>query len=53
MEHTEKLAKIYPDAEVWIRDSWEHFIVKGCDFVHVAENQEYCERILEFLQTVD
>lgn len=47
---TYKLKKAYPDAEVWLRNSWEHFIVKDCDFSNVVEDKEYCSKILGFLE---
>jgi pimeloyl-ACP methyl ester carboxylesterase len=45
-----RLEKAYPGAEVWLRNSWEHFIVKDCDFENVAEDKEYCSKILSFLE---
>lgn len=44
-----RLEKAYPGAEVWLRNSWEHFIVKDCDFKNVAEDKEYCSKVLDFL----
>lgn len=49
---TQRLKNAYEPAQVWIRDSWEHFVVKDCDFYHVEEDTEYCERILTFLNQV-
>lgn len=49
IKNMEKLSKAYPEAEVWIRDSWEHFIVKECDFKNMSKDQEYCDIILSFL----
>lgn len=49
---TQRLKNAYELAQVWIRDSWEHFVVKNCDFYHVEEDTEYCERILTFLDQV-
>lgn len=46
----QRLKKAYPGAEVWLRNSWEHFIVKDCDFKNVAEDEEYCSKILGFLE---
>ena len=48
--NTQQLGEACPDANIWIRDSWEHFIVSGCDFSNVAEDSEYCENILGFLE---
>jgi hypothetical protein len=45
-----RLKEAYPQAEVWIRDSWEHFIVKDCDFKNVEKDKEYCIKILGFLE---
>lgn len=39
-----------PEAKVWIRDSWEHFIIKDCDFINVKEDEEYFTRVLEFIE---
>lgn len=46
---TERLKKANPNVQIWVRDSWEHFIVKNCDFKNVSEDDEYCKTILEFL----
>lgn len=51
VENTHILQQGYPDAEVWIRDSWEHFIVKDCNFSKVAEDIEYCSRILTWISS--
>lgn len=45
-----RLKKAYPEAKVWVRNSWEHFIVKDCDFKNMAEDKEYCDKILGFLE---
>jgi pimeloyl-ACP methyl ester carboxylesterase len=45
-----RLKKAYPEAKAWLRNSWEHFIVKDCDFRNMAEDKEYCSRILEFIE---
>lgn len=49
---TQRLKDAYEGAQVWIRDSWEHFVVKDCDFYNVEEDTEYCDRILTFLEEV-
>ncbi|WDV46268.1 alpha/beta hydrolase [Clostridiaceae bacterium M8S5] len=41
------------DCEWWIRDSWEHFIIKDCDFINMEQDKEYCKRILKFLNKVE
>ncbi len=51
VENTHILQQGYPDAEVWIRDSWEHFIVKDCNFSKVIEDIEYCSRILTWISS--
>lgn len=53
VENTYILQRTAPDAEVWIRDSWEHFIVKDCNFAMVQEDTEYCSRILEWITSIE
>lgn len=48
--NTQRLNEVNPNTEIWIRDSWEHFIVQNCDFENVAQDEEYCNRILRFLK---
>ncbi len=48
MERLKEVAP--PHCETWLRDSWEHFIVKNCDFKNMEQDTAYCERILEFLE---
>lgn len=50
MGNTERLHKANPEAETWLRDSWEHFIVENCDFINMEQDEEYCNRILRFLE---
>lgn len=50
MENMLRLKEACPSAQTWLRDSWEHFIVKDCDFKNVAQDKEYCEKILNFLE---
>jgi uncharacterized protein len=45
----QRLKDAYPDAQVWIRDSWEHFIVKDCNLKEVAQDKEYCDKIMDFI----
>ncbi len=47
---TQRLKKANPEVQMWIRDSWEHFIVQNCDFVNVEQDKEYCSRILNFIE---
>lgn len=51
-KNLERFRAVYPEGQYWIRDSWEHFIVKDCDFLNVTEDKEYCSRILQFLEQV-
>lgn len=53
VENTYLLKQVHPEAKMWIRDSWEHFIIKDCDFVHVQEDTEYCSYILSWLSSCD
>lgn len=48
--NTKKLYSLCEDADLWIRDSWEHFIVKDCVLTKVADDKEYCDRILGFIE---
>lgn len=50
--NTEQLYEVSEGADLWIRESWEHFIVKDCDLIKVEEDQEYCDRILDFLEKI-
>jgi len=38
--------------DLWIRPSWEHFIIKDCDFRGVAEDSEYCDYVKAFVEKV-
>lgn len=51
-ENTEILKEANPDAMVWIRDSWEHFIIKDCDFLKVEDDSEYCDFTKDFIFNV-
>ena len=46
----ERLQRANPDARTWLRDSWEHFIIKDCNFVDVDEDREYWNVIMSFLE---
>ncbi|HHT56303.1 MAG TPA: hypothetical protein GXZ73_01735 [Herbinix luporum] len=52
VENTYILKECADYADVWIRDSWEHFIVKDCNFKNVEEDTEYCDYIKQFIQKV-
>lgn len=45
------LNKAPASCESWLRDSWEHFIVQDCNFADMEQDEEYCRRILNFLET--
>ncbi|WP_105616460.1 alpha/beta hydrolase [Vallitalea okinawensis] len=52
-ENMHRLLKVASsNCEWWLRDSWEHFIIKDCDFINMEQDKEYCDRILEFISTV-
>jgi len=51
-ENSLLLKEICPDAELWMRESDEHLIVKDRDYRNVEKDTEYCERILGFLNNV-
>ena len=40
------------EASVWIRESDDHFVVKDNDFSAVAEDTEYCQKTLVWLENV-
>lgn len=48
--NTQRLKEAHPNAEIWVRDSWEHFIVRDCDFKNMSQDKEYCDVILNFLE---
>jgi hypothetical protein len=48
----QRLSESNPEAETWLRDSWEHFIVQDCDFENVAQDKEYCNKVLCFLEKI-
>jgi esterase/lipase len=50
--NTQHLYEISAGADLWIRESWEHFIIKDCVLTKVEEDQEYCDKILDFLEKV-
>lgn len=47
-----RLQKVCTEAKVWVKDSWEHFIVNGCNFHMVNEDKEYVDKISGFLEEV-
>lgn len=52
VQNTHALSSVAPNAMVWIRPSWEHFIVEGCNFVRVAEDNEYCDFIFARIEEI-
>lgn len=50
--NTKRLFKASKSADIWIRKSWEQFIVNDCILSEVREDKEYSERILKFLRKV-
>ncbi len=38
--------------ESWLRNSWEHFIIRESDFMNMEKDKEYCDRILSFIETI-
>jgi alpha/beta superfamily hydrolase len=46
-----RLKEANPEVEIWLRNSWEHFIIKDCDFKNMDQDIEYCNRITSFLDT--
>lgn len=50
--NTLRLKEANTDAEVWIRNSKDHFIMKNSDFKNMEDDKEYCNKILEFLEGV-
>ncbi len=48
--NSQRLHKAYPDAQLWIRDSWEHFIIENCDFKNLEKDREYCDKIIDFIR---
>lgn len=51
-QNTERLyAAAGEGCQVWLRETWEHFIIKDNDFVNLQEDAEYCSAILTFLET--
>ena len=52
IENINRFKEVYPEAEYWVRDSSEHYIIDDSDFTNVEKDTEYCNRILEFLDKV-
>lgn len=53
VDNLKRLSAVVEDEDIWIKDSWEHFIVKDCKLNNVSEDKEYCEKILGFLRKVE
>ncbi len=52
MDNTKAIYEASLNTDLWILDSWEHFIVKNCVLTKVNEDKEYCNKIFEFIQKV-
>ncbi len=48
--NTKNLMLQETSCEGWQRNTWEHFIVKDCDFTNIEKDTEYCNHILAFLE---
>lgn len=48
--NTTRLQDACPEAQVWVRPTWDHFVVHNSDLLHVQYDREYCAVILNFLQ---
>lgn len=49
--NTQRLLEKAPEScESWLRNSWEHFIIQECDFANMEQDEEYCKKILDFLE---
>lgn len=48
--NTKRLHEANPNVQTWFRDSWEHFIIKNCDFKNVGKDKEYWNNILKFIE---
>lgn len=49
-QNTLRLKEKVADCEVWIRDSDAHFIIENTDFINFEQDEEYCNKILQFLE---
>lgn len=49
VENAYMLQEAAPEAELWVRDSWEHFVIQDCDFTNVEDDTEYCSRVMAWL----
>lgn len=49
--NTQRLIKNAPDCNIWFRDSSDHFVIQGSDFINMEQDTEYCKKILGFLET--
>ena len=49
-QNTLRLKEKIEDCELWIRDSDAHFIIENTDFINFEQDEEYCNKILMFLE---
>ncbi len=52
IENTYILQKLSSNAEFWIRDSSDHYVIQGNDFMNVAKDKEYCNYIEGFIKKI-
>ncbi|MBH1941553.1 alpha/beta fold hydrolase [Mobilitalea sibirica] len=50
VKNLKRLEKMNPQVETWLRYSKEHMVLKDGDYKKMAEDTEYCEKILSFLE---
>lgn len=49
--NTQRLIEHAPDSDIWFRDSSDHFVIQGSDFINMEQDTEYCKKILGFLDS--
>ena len=53
IENTYQLQEAGKDyAEFWVRESSDHFVIKGNDIRNVAQDKEYCAYIEGFIMKI-
>ena len=52
IENTYILQKLSSNAEFWIRDSSDHYVIQRNDFINVAKDKEYCNYIEGFIKKI-
>lgn len=51
-ENSRILHSLYPNSELWLRNSDTHLIINDSDYRNVINDTEYCQKILDFLNNV-